>query len=69
MKHSITTTKKGAFSILEILVVIAVIGIIAAIVIPNIGRKTETKTAPVAEELQDSSVPIEKEHEEPATVH
>lgn len=38
MKHHATHAAKAGFSLVEMLVVIAVIGIIAAIAVPNIGR-------------------------------
>lgn len=38
MKHSLKPSAKAGFSLVEMLVVIAVIGIIAAIAVPNIGR-------------------------------
>lgn len=38
MKHKATNAVKAGFSLVEMLVVIAVIGIIAAIAVPNIGR-------------------------------
>ena len=50
-------TKKGGFSLVEMLVVIAVIGIIAAIAIPNIGRINEDakKRQKEQEEVQPKS--------------